>query len=92
MFGYPDTAGFTGSSTDWVYDWLLLDGLDDSADVRLRFTSNESISLDGWYVGSLMLWDGDPVPPLVVVDEEIEDTQLLDQSQPLEVSILECKF
>jgi len=89
VFGYPDTAGFAGSSVDWVDDWLLLDGLDDSADVRLRFTSDESISLDGWYLGSLMLWDGDPVPPLVVVDQEIEDTQLLDQSLPLEVSILD---
>ena len=75
VYGYPEISGFTGESDGWRTDWFLLDGAGDLSDVRLLFESDASASLSGWYLGSLLLWDGDPIPPWVGDAEGPEDTQ-----------------
>lgn len=94
LYGYPPTeassgGAFTGQSGGWVTHWLDLAGLSSTGQVRLRFQSNETVPLAGWYVGAVTVWDGDPVPPYLAELTELEDTTLLGTPFPVEATVLD---
>ena len=74
MYGYPSLAGFNGFSIAWKDDWFDLSDLPEQAELRLVFTSDLTISLPGWSIDEIGLYDGDPVPPLIESVTALEDT------------------
>jgi len=78
---------FEGSSEGWQTTYLPLDGLPSLDHVRLRFLADAAVARDGWFVGSIALVDGDPVPPVATILSSPEDTQDLDGPHPVEVVV-----
>lgn len=78
VYGYPTATGFSGSTNGWTRAWLDLGDLTDLAQVRLVFSSDASVALDGWYVDDVRVVEGDPVPPQITLQSAPGDTQDLD--------------
>lgn len=84
-YGYPDSAGFTGSTGGWEQVYVGLDGLEDLSELRLVFSSDASVQGSGWYFDDLEVWDGDIAPPQVTVLSSPSDTEDLDGPYVVEV-------
>lgn len=89
VFGYPDPAGFVGTSAGYVVHAWDLSGQGATPGVRLRLQSNPSVALDGWYVQEINLWDGDVVPPKLSPLIVPGDTQDLGGPYPVEIEIFD---
>ena len=78
---------FEGQSDGWETLYLPLDELESLHQVRFRFLADASVARDGWYVGTVSVVDGDPVPPSVFITQFPEDTQDLDGPFPVEAVV-----
>jgi hypothetical protein len=72
-YGYPAEAGFVGESDGFRRDWVRVPAGANA--VGLQLVSDAAGSDQGWFVTRLELWDGDPVPPELLVLEAPGDTQ-----------------
>ena len=77
VYGYPTTDGFAGESGGWVESWFALEPT--ATRLRLVLDADATVARDGWYIGSVVVHDGDPVPPRVSVLEAPTDTQALSE-------------
>ncbi len=89
VFGYPDPAGFTGTSGAYVVHAWDLSGRGIAPRVRLSFRSDPVSALAGWYVQELNLWDGDIIPPSITPLVTPTDTQDLSGPYPAELEIVD---
>jgi MYXO-CTERM domain-containing protein len=89
VLGYPDPAGFTGSSGGYVDHVFDLAPFGTSPRVQLVLSADDSVAADGWYAASIALLDGDASPPAITVVVGPPDTQDLVGPYPVTVSILE---
>ncbi len=87
VYGYPASGGFSGDSQGWDSHWFELAGIDDAADVRLRFTSDVAVAAPGWVLGTLTIEDGDPIPPRIDVVTAPVDTSSLDAPHEVQVRV-----
>jgi hypothetical protein len=87
-YGYPDAAGFTGSSSGWSSVYF---DLPPSVMGRVRFVldADATFADDGWYLDRATLWDGSVVPPRVSLLSAPVDTQLIDGPFVVELEVLD---
>ncbi len=74
-YGYPSAGGFSGSSDGWQTDWFVFDEIADASDIRLSFAADPLISRSGWYIQSIDIQEGDPIPPRIQDVEPPTDVQ-----------------
>ena len=89
IYGYPRPDGFSGESGGWVTHWFDLSGVAATSLLRLRFQSNETVPLAGWYLGAITVWDGDPVPPDLSEATELPDSTSLGHPFPVAVTAVD---
>lgn len=70
-------GGFSGDSLGWTVSAFALDGFSDVSQFRLVFNSDSTGVADGWFVGSVGLYDGDMVAPQISNVAHPNDTQEL---------------
>ncbi len=87
VYGYPDEAGYTGDSGDWLQVYVDLTGLDSLDLIRLHFHADDSVSSEGWYVDNFQLIDGDIVPPDVSEITSLGDTEDLEGPYLVEATV-----
>ena len=85
VFGYPDPAGFVGTSAGYVEHAFDLSGLGPTPAFRFVFTADPNGARPGWYIQDVTLWDGDIVAPAVSPFIVPVDTQDLDGPYPVTV-------
>jgi hypothetical protein len=87
-YGYPDAAGFTGSSAGWSSAYF---DLPPSVAGRVRFVidADATFANEGWYLGGATLWDGSVVPPRVSLVSAPVDTQLIDGPFVVELEVVD---
>lgn len=78
VYDYPQEGGYAGISNGWERAWVDLTGLADASHLRFAFLSDQRIALEGWYLDDVMIFDGDPVPPLIERVTDPSDTQDLE--------------
>ncbi|MEC7242807.1 MAG: hypothetical protein VXW32_16355 [Myxococcota bacterium] len=74
VYGYPSGDSFSGQNTNWHSVVLDLSSMDNLNDLRLRLSSDTSVTDDGWFIDSVDLWDGDVAPPRISGVTELVDT------------------
>lgn len=89
VYGYPEPGGFAGASDGWVEHWFDLSEVSDTAELRLRFTSDATGAAPGWVVGGAEVLVGDPVPPSIRVVEGPADTSALDSDHGVQVEVVD---
>lgn len=88
IYGYPEGGeAFTDSHAQWQRVWVDLLGLEATDSLRLTFAADSAGAAAGWYVDEFTLWDGDPVPPDVTVEDCLADTEDVDGPYLVEVTV-----
>ena len=86
-YGYPAPGGFQGAGPGWHDTWFDLGTLGPAPTLRLVLDTDLSLTAAGWYLGELILFDGDPVPPHIEILEAPADTQVLRVGYRVEATV-----
>jgi len=87
--GFPSGVGWTGASGGWQRFGIDLQSVPAGSRVRLRLDADSAGRDAGWYVRSVRVEDGDPIPPSVAITSAPSDTQELDNPYGVEVRVEE---
>ena len=89
VFGYPDPAGFVGTSAGYVEHAWSLSGHETATQLRFRLQADLAVALDGWFIQTVEVIDGDVVPPLISPVAQPVDTQDLSGPYDVVVNVLD---
>ena len=89
VYGYPSSVGFNGFSDRPAVDWFDLTGADAHTKIRFVFSADLAVSLPGWSIDAVSLFDGDPVPPLFIHATNQADTTTLNTPLTIETTVID---
>lgn len=89
VYGYPSSVGFNGFSDSPAVDWFDLTGADPYTGIRFIFSADVAVSLPGWSIDAVSLFDGDPVPPQFIDGTTQSDTSTLNTPFAIETTVID---